>query len=146
MFCVIFRIDSLGDINMGILFELGISDNDIKSMLELCPELINIGDDDIKKKIDILSFIGCNIRHIRNILISNPYYLDRIDNDILKLINYLKYIGVSNIYLLFDSNPYLLNKDMFEIEEYINSKIKLGLSISEIVDEFESNPYIIDEI
>lgn len=131
---------------MGILFELGISDTDIKNMLELCPEIKDMSDDDVKKKIDILSFIGCNIRHIKNILISNPNYLDRIDNDILNLINYLKEIGVSNIYLLFDSNPYLLNKDKFEIEEYINSKIELGLSMDDVVDEFESNPYIIDEI
>ena len=130
---------------MGILFELGIDTNDIKNMLELCPLIKDMSDDEIKRKIDILSFIGCNIRHIKNIIISNPYYLDRIDNDILKLISYLKEIGISNIYLLFDSNPYLLNRDKFEIEEYINSKIKIGLPMDEIVDEFESNPYIIDE-
>ena len=131
---------------MGILFELGIDINDIKNMLDLCPEIKDMDDDDVKKKIDILSFIGCNIRHIKNIIISNPFYLDRIDSDILELISYLKEIGISNIYLLFDSNPYLLNKDKFEIEEYIDSKIKLGLSMDDIVDEFESNPYIIDEI
>ena len=130
---------------MGILFELGINEDDIKSMIELCPMITDMSDDEIKKKIDMLSFIGCNNRHIRNIIVSNPNYLDRIDDDIVKLINYLNKIGVSNIYLLFDSNPYLLNKDKFEIEEYINSKIELGLFIDDIIDEFESNPYIIDE-
>ena len=120
---------------MDILFELGIDTSDIKNMLELCPLIRDMSDDEIKKKIDILSFIGCNTRHIKNILISNPYYLDRIE-----LISYLKEIGISNIYLLFDSNPYLLNKDKFEIEEYINSKIELGLSMDDIIDEFESNP------
>lgn len=130
---------------MGILFELCIDTSDIKNMLELCPLIRDMSDDEIKKKIDILSFIGCNTRHIKNILVSNPYYLDRIDSDILELISYLKEIGISNIYLLFDSNPYLLNKDKFEIEEYINSKIELGLSMDDVVDEFESNPYIIDE-
>lgn len=131
---------------MGILFELGINEDDIKSMIELCPMITDMSDDEIKKKIDMLSFIGCNNRHIRNIIVSNPNYLDRIDDDIVKLINYLNKIGVSNIYLLFDSNPYLLNRDVFEIEEYVNNRYEDGMSFEEILDELESNPYIIDEI
>lgn len=131
---------------MIILFELGISDNDIKNMLELCPAIYNMSDDEIKEKIDILGYIGCNMRHIRNIIVSNPGYFDRINDDIFELINYLKRIGVSNIYLLFDSNPYLLNRDAFEIDEYINNRKGLGMSFEDIMDEIESNPYIIDEI
>lgn len=131
---------------MGILFELGIDDRDIKNMLELCPMILDMSDNEIKDKIDILSYIGCNMRHIRNIIISNPNYFDRINDDIFKLIDYLKKIGISNIYLLFDSNPYLLNKDVFEIEEYINNRKEIGMSLEEIVDEFDTNPYIIDEI
>ena len=131
---------------MGILFELGISDNDIKNMLELCPVIKDMSDDEIKEKINILSYIGCNIRHIKNIIVSNPNYFDRINDDIFKLINYLNKIGISNIYLLFDSNPYLLNRDMFEIEEYIDNRRENGMTFEEILDEFESNPYIIDEI
>lgn len=131
---------------MGILFELGISDSDIKNMLELCPMIYDMDDDEIKEKIDILSYLGCNMRHIRNIIVSNPNYFDRINDGVFKLIDYLNRIGVSNIYLLFDSNPYLLNSDVFEIEEYINNRKEKGMSLEEILDEFESNPYIIDEI
>ena len=131
---------------MGILFELGISDNDIKNMIELCPMIKDMSDDEIKEKINILNYIGCNIRHIKNIIVSNPNYFDRINDDIFKLINYLNKIGISNIYLLFDSNPYLLNRDMFEIEEYIDNRRENGMTFEEILDEFESNPYIIDEI
>lgn len=131
---------------MEILFELGISDSDIKNMLEQCPDIMDMEYNEIREKIDILRYIECNDRHIRNIIVSNPYYLDRINNDILKLIMYLKEIGISCINLLLDSNPYLLNRDVFEIREYIDSKKNMGLSLWEIVDEFESNPYIIDEM
>lgn len=131
---------------MEMLFSLGISDSDIKNMLEQCPEIMDMSEKEVNDKIDILTYVGCNERHVRNIIASNPYYLDRINEDVLKLIACLKEIGVSNINLLFDSNPYLLNKDVFEIREYIDTREKNGMSLEDIVDEFESNPYIIDEI
>lgn len=131
---------------MEILFELGLTDYDIKNMLELYPDLIELTDKEIKDKISILNYIGCNKRHIKNIIISNPYYFNRLNNDILKLLNYLKIIGVTNIYLLLDSNPYLLNKDIYEIKEYIDNQINKGIVLKDIIDEFESNPYIIDQI
>jgi len=131
---------------MEILFELGISDNDIKNMLEQCPNIMDMEYNEIREKIDILRYVECNDRHIRNIIVSNPYYLDRINNDVLKLVMYLKEIGISCINLLLETNPYLLNRDVFEIKEYIDSKKNMGLSLWEIVDEFESNPYIIDEM
>lgn len=129
---------------MDKLFELGISANDLKEILEQTPNIINMSNDEINNKIDILLYVGCNIRHIRNIIISNPNYLDRLDEDILKLINYLKKKGFNNINLLFDSNPYFLNYDVFEIDDYINEEISQGKVLEDIVDEIEDNPYIID--
>lgn len=131
---------------MEMLFSLGISDNDIKNMLELCPNIMDMDENEINEKIEILTYVGCNLRHIKNIITSNPYYLDRICDDILKIIVCLKEIGVSNINLLLDSNPYLLNKDAFEIREYIDNRKKVGMFLEDIVDELESNPYIMDEI
>lgn len=131
---------------MEILFELGISDNDLKFILEQCPNIVDMEKDEIKEKIDILTYVGCKERHIKNIIVSNPYYLDRFNEDLLKLISYLKQIGFTNIYLLFEANPYFLNKDAFEIIEYVDKKIKIGMSLEDIVDEIESDPYIIDEI
>ena len=37
-------------------------------------------------------------------------------------------------------------KDVFEIEDYINTKLSDGILLEDIIDEIESNPYIIDEI
>lgn len=130
---------------MDKLLELGISDNELKNMLELVPGIIDMSNDEINEKIEILTYIGCSERCIKNIVISNPDYLDRINDDILKLIGYLKKIGFINLDLLFDSNPYFLNYDVFEVENYINDRVRVGVELEDIIDEIESNPYIIDE-
>ena len=129
---------------MDLLYNLGINDLELKGILELVPEILDMSEIEISNKIDILKYIECNDRHIKNILVSNPYYLDRFDNDILKLIGYLKNIGVSNLNLLFDSNPYLLNRDDFEIRDYIENRVKNGDSLDNIICDIEDNPYIID--
>jgi len=130
---------------MDILFNLGISDDELKCMIEQCSNIMNMDDEEINEKIEILNYVGCNQRHIKNIIICNPYYLDRSSDDILKLIGYLKKIGISSINLLFDSNPFFLNRDDFEIKEYVDNELSKGILLDDIVDEIESNPYIIDE-
>ena len=130
---------------VNILYELGIDDKEIKIMLEQVPSIIDMSYEEINKKIDILRYIDCSFRHIKNIIVSNPYYFDLLDDDVLKLIRYFKKIGVSNINLLFDSNPFILNKEVFEIKDYVSKRIDFGMSLEDIVDEIECNPYIIDE-
>ena len=130
---------------MDKLFELGINDNDLRFILEQVPNIFYMNREEVCNKINILKYVGCTDRQIKNIIVSNPNYLDRIDNDILKLINYLKQIGFKNIDLLFDSNPYFLNYDVFEIEDYVNKRVMEGKKIEDIIDEIEDNPYIIDE-
>lgn len=128
------------------LYNLGLNDNNIKDIVEMFPEIKNLSNDDIANNIKVLRDIDCNNRHIKNILICNPFYLYRSIDDILNLIKKILEIGMTNINLLFDSNPFLLNKDDYEIDDYINKQMSIGKSIEDIVDEIDSNPYIIDEI
>ena len=128
------------------LYNLGFTDMEIKNILELCPETKTLTDEEILINIEILKRIKCNDRQIKNIISSNPYYLNRGLEDISGLINKLINIGITNVNLLFDSNPYLLNKDAYEIDEYIKIEQDKGKDIEDIKDELESNPYIIDEI
>ena len=130
---------------MDKLIELGISDNDLKNIIEQVPSIMNMDNEEVKNKIDILTYVGCNLRHIKNIVVSNPSYLERIDEDILKLISYLRKVGFTCLYLLFDSNPYFLNYDVFEIKNYIDKQISNGISLEDIIDNIYSNPYVIDE-
>ena len=129
---------------MDRLLELGINEFDLRNMLYVVPNIVDMSDKEIDDKIDILKYVGCNDRHIKNIIISNPGYLDRVNSDLLKLINYLNTNGFSNLNLLFDSNPYFLNYDVFEVRNYINKQINLGKNMTDIIDEIESNPYVMD--
>jgi len=48
--------------------------------------------------------------------------------------------------ILFDGNPYILNLDAFEIENYIEARKENGETIDDIVDEMSSNPYMFEEV
>ena len=128
------------------LYNLGIQEQELKFIIEQCPNILKISTYEVLEKIEILKLIECSESVIRNIIISNPHYLNRINNDIINLIKKLTTLGIDCLNLFFDSNPFFLNKDVFEIDNYINTRIKMGLTIEDIINELEENPYIIDEI
>lgn len=127
------------------LYEVGFNDDELKEMVNINRELVNITDEDIDNHILFLEELGCKQRHIKNILISNPFYLNRSLEELKDLIKYLNGLGFTYLNLLFDSNPEFLNKDVFEIEEFINKKKNDGISLEDIVDLIDSNPFVIDE-
>ena len=124
------------------LLKLGIDDENIKNIMEF--NKLYTDYDDYKKNIETLKIIECDDKEINNIIISNPNILIRSNDDIINLIKKLRLYGFININILFDTNPFLLNKDDYEIEEYFNDKIKQGLSVPEIIDIIESDPYAMD--
>ena len=58
----------------------------------------------------------------------------------------MKEKGFTTLNILFDGNPYILNLDDFEIENYIENREKEGEKVEDIVDDLESNPYLFQEI
>lgn len=126
------------------LNNLGLTEIDLKDIIETNPEITKLSDDEIKNQIDILKQINCNNETIKNIIVTNPFYLTRLDDDILKLINKLTSLGLNNLNLLFNSNPYILNKDVFEINCFIKEQ-QTKYTLEEIIDMIDDNPYIIDE-
>ncbi len=128
------------------LYRIGISEGTIKSMIELEPSICEISVQEIKEKEIILEKINCNENQIINIISSNPMYLDRMNDDVLKLINKLKSYGFSMLNILFDSNPYILNLDAFEIENYINSRLNNNEKLEDIVDDLDANPLLFNEM
>ena len=131
---------------MNELYKLGISDNTIKSMLNINNELKDMSTKDILEKEIILENINCSNIQIRNIISSNPIFLSRTNEDIINLINYLEKIGFNNINVLFDSNPYILSLEIYEINNYIESKKNSGQSLSDIIDDMYSNSILFNEI
>ena len=128
------------------LTNLWLSDMDFKNIIGMNPSIQEMDDKDVNNHILFLRDIGCEERHIRNIIITNPFYFNRDVDDLIHLVYFLTKIGITSLNLLFDSNPFLLNKNDFEIEEFVNVQLNNGMNIEDIGDLIDSNPYIIDEI
>ena len=128
------------------LYNMGISDETLKSMIEINSEITELTKEEIIKKVEILKEINCSKAQILNIISSNPMFLSREIDEIVRLLNYLYKIGFTCLNILFDSNPYILNFDPFEIEEYINKRINEGETLEDIVDDLDSNTYLFQEI
>ena len=129
-----------------ILKDLGISDSTISQMIEICPNIVELDENEILRKIEILKNNKCDDTQIRNIISSNAEYLDRSITDIDNLINTMKELGFDYLNILFDGNPYILNLDDFEVKNYINEREQNGEELEDIVDDMSSNPYIFEEI
>ena len=128
------------------LYNMGISDTTLKSMIEINPEITELTNQEIIKKVEILKEINCNKSQILNIISSNPLFLSKTNGEIIKLLSFLTEMGFTSLNVLFDSNPYILNLEQFEIKNYINNRVSKGETIDEIIDDLDSNPYLFQEI
>lgn len=108
--------------------------DDLKIVLESCEDIKFLDDNEIEDKINFLKNVNCSTQQIKNIIMYNPWFLNRSLNEIKKLKDKLISIGITNLNITFDTNPLILNKEVFEIEDFINLKIKEGLDISNIID------------
>ena len=129
-----------------ILRNIGISQKTINQMEEISPNIKELSKEEIKEKIDILKKIKCDEIQVRNIISSNAMYLEKSNTDIEKLINKMHELGFEMLNILFDGNPYILNLEAYEIENYIQKRQAEGEELEYIVDEMSSDPSIFTEI
>ena len=120
-----------------------VEEKEIKNMLETNPNIKELSEQEIINLLNLLEQIGCNERQIRNIITCNPFYLNRSISDLVKLIRKLELLGIAALNITFDSNPYLLNKDSYEIDEFIEKKKKEGISLEDIIDIIDAG--MVDE-
>lgn len=128
---------------MEILFNLGLTEENIREMLEISPFIKNLPEEDIAINIEILNQIGCKRRHIKNIIIANPNYLLEDKDEILEIITILNNLHFTHLYLLLDTNPFLLTTSKKDIESFIKTQKQNGLTDNNIKDLIENDPYII---
>lgn len=128
------------------LYNIGISEKTLKRMFELEPDITELSNEDIKEKIQILEKIDCTKNQIINIIGSNPQYLIRTNDEIFKLIKYLNEIDFKTLNILFEANPYILNLDSFEINNYINKRKEKGEMLEEILEDLDESPILFNEM
>lgn len=100
----------------------------------------------MEELINFLKKVGCDERIIKNVVMSNEQALSRSVSDLEKLVTKLREIGLTDIVDLLDANPYILNIDAYEIDDYIKKKEESGESFEEIVAALESEPALFMEI
>lgn len=127
---------------MVYLIDLGIDEVSLKMMMELNPYIKDLNEEEIKEKISILSSLNCSEEQIRNIIVTNSLIFNRSNEDILSLIKKLVDFGFTSLNLLFDSNPFILNLDAYEIDNYINSRLENNEALEDVVDDLETNPWL----
>lgn len=123
---------------MEYLYRIGLTEEEIRNLVEINNDILNMSDKEIESLVILLEIVGCNRNQITNILIANPFYLNRSITDIKNLICKLTSLGITNLEITFDSNPYLLNKDTFEIDDYIEEQKLLGLDVDDIISNIDS--------
>ena len=128
------------------LYNLEISDDTLKTMIEIVPDLMDISNEEVREKIVLLDGLDCSKKQQSIIIGSNPNYLLRTNEEVINLVNCLKKHGFTLLNILFESNPYILNLDPFEIDNYINDRINNGEDVASIIDDLDSNPYLFNEM
>ena len=124
---------------MDVLIRFGFTIDEIKIMMDTNGAIGEVSDSSIYELIDILKSVGCKENHIKNIFLCNPFYLVRDISEVHTLIEKLYEYGLSFLYILFDSNPYLLNMTAKDFEDFYQSKVQEKMNKDEILDYIHSN-------
>ena len=124
---------------MDVLIRFGLTIEEIQNMSYTNEEILQVEDEALNKLINILKDIGCSTNSIKNILLCNPFYLTSGVAAAEGLIQMFKKLGFSSLYVLFDSNPYILNMSSMDLENLYNQKIEEGLTKDEIINFVQNN-------
>ena len=124
---------------MDVLIRYGFTIDEIKSMMDTNINIEEFSDNDIYELIDILEKLGCSKDIIKNIFLCNPFYITRNVNDVNNLIKKLLELGFNNLYLLFDTNPYILNMNDDDILSICDKMSEEGKDKEEIINYINYN-------
>lgn len=124
---------------MDVLIRFGFTIDEIKNMMDTNTSIDSILDKEIFELINILEKIGCSRDVIRNIFICNPFYITRSVNEVNDLIKKLFEIGFTDLDLLFDTNPYILNMTDEDVSKLYDKMSTEGLEKDEIINYINYN-------
>ena len=120
---------------MNYLYNLDLNENEILDIVDANEEVKDLSEEEMIKYIYILIDIGCTQKQIHTIITSNPAYFSRDAEDVGSFLRKLKSYDI-DVSLAVEANPWLLNTDSFELDDFINEKRNLGIADDEILDNF----------
>lgn len=126
---------------MDSLIRFGFTIEEIQIMMDSNEDISQVKSREIDGLIAILKNVGCSSEHIKNILLCNPFCLTNDLNCTKDLINTFFKLGFCALYVLFDSDPYLLNMNCLELEKLYSQKLEEGLEKEEIFDFIQYNTF-----
>lgn len=119
---------------MDFLIRYGFSIEDIKEMMDTNIVIDSLNDENASMLVDVLNRLEIEKFEIRNILVANPFYLNRNIREIESLILEFSKLNIKDLKTLFEANPFILNMDVKEFKEMISSLEKQGFNKLEIID------------
>ena len=125
------------------LEKLGITAKEFKELTEMNPDLESMDEKDIENSILFLRDLECPDGTIRNIILSDAFYLSRMITDLEKTVHKLKEIGFMKFEIidLIDSYPFILEIDDFEIDKFVEKKLSEGMPLIDICESIIYDPY-----
>lgn len=122
-----------------LLIEIGSTEDEINEFINQYKEIINIEAFNLQSKLNYLKKLGFENSEIKNIILTNPLYLNKTDDELFNLIDTLKKYGVEDIKNIININPYILNLDGIDIDLFFK-KIDNNLNNGNLVDILEQYP------
>ncbi len=117
------------------LYSIGFDDQELIDIINCNPEIRHMDNNEINEFIKLFQALNFNDEEIKSIIYANPYALNRSMDDIERLLLKFSLLGISNFKDMFVNNPFMIDKDDYEVDEFIVNQELLGKDVDEILDD-----------
>ena len=129
---------------MDVLLQL-FNDKELDRIISKCEELKSTSKEEISNIINYFHELNFDDTYIRFIIMNNPSFLTRSSTKIKELIEALKEYWIEDLDLSIYLYPEILNKSLYEIDNFYIKKHLEGLSNEDINLLLETEPNLIDK-
>ena len=128
---------------MDILGQL-FHEKELEKLLEKCADIKYLKKEEVRKIILLFKSLNCDDNLIRYFIMNNPFFLLNGYDKLYELISALDEYGVKDLDLTIYLYPNILNKDVYELDNFYIKKHQEGYSNEDINELLEIEPYLID--
>jgi flagellar motor switch protein FliG len=128
---------------MDVLLQL-FNDKELDRIIGKCEDIKSTSKEEISNIINYFHELNFDDTYIRFIIMNNPSFLTRSSTKIREIIEALMEYGIEDLDLCIYLYPIILNKSLYEIDNFYIKKHLEGLSNEDINLILETEPYLID--